>query len=195
MFCGQIGCINGMSNNSGMSQSNSSDSLARPPTSTRTSARTFRTFVVGMVVGAILVIVLLTLVALPLSLTHRTEFPLEGTFGHMAVNLVSSLNAGNAGNPLEKNDKTLTDGGDLYNTNCSSCHGDHGDAKDAKGKLIGGNYPPPADLTSANTQGKSDAQLYWIIKHGLSFTAMAAYPDFSDNQLWSIVTYIRSLKK
>jgi mono/diheme cytochrome c family protein len=145
-----------------------------------------------MVAGAILVIILLILVGLPLSLAHHTEFPLEGTLGHLAVNLVSSLNAGNVVNPLVKNDKTLADGGDLYNTNCSSCHGDHGDGK---GKIVDGYYPPPADLTAANTQGKSDAQIRWIIKHGLSFTAMAAYSDFDDQQLWSIVIFIRSLKK
>src|SRR5262245_21344903 len=105
-----------MSNNNGMSRSNRSGSLVRAATSTRT-------FVKGIVVCAILVIVLLILVGLPLALTHHTEVPLEGTIGHLAVNLISSLNAGNAVNPLVKSDKTLADGGDLYNTNCASCHG------------------------------------------------------------------------
>src|SRR5437867_1380530 len=98
-----------------MSRSNSSDSPKGAPTS-------IRTFVTGMVASAILVIVLLTLVGLPLSLAHRTEFPLEGTIGHLAVNLISSLNAGNVVNPLVENDKTLADGEDLYTNNCASCH-------------------------------------------------------------------------
>jgi mono/diheme cytochrome c family protein len=144
-----------------------------------------------MVVGVLLVIVLGIFVGLPFSLTHRAEFPLERDIGGLAVQAVSSLNAGNAVNPLPKNNKTLTDGEDLYANNCSNCHGDKGDGK---GQTTAVYYPPPADLTAASTQDKSDAQLYWIIKHGLSFTAMAAYPEFSDKQLWSIITYIRSLK-
>ena len=125
-------------------------------------------------------------------LTHRTEFPLESAVGGLAVNVISSLNAGNATNPLVENDKTLADGEDLYITNCASCHGDNGDGK---GDFVDQYYPPPTDLTSARTQCKSDAQLRWLIKNGLSFTAMAAYPEFNDQQLWSLVIYMRSLKK
>jgi mono/diheme cytochrome c family protein len=162
----------------------------RAAASARTPPRT-RAFVLGMAAGIILTIALITFVGLPLSLAHRAEFPLEGAFGQFAVNLISSLNAGNAANPLPNDSKTLADGEDLYNNNCASCHGDKGDGK---GLFENGYYPPPANLIAASTQSKSDAQLRWIIKNGLSFTAMAAYPEFDDQQLWSLVTYIRSLK-
>jgi mono/diheme cytochrome c family protein len=150
-----------------------------------------RAFIMGTVAGVIAVLVLGLLVGLPLSLAHRAEFPLESAAGHLAVNLISSLSGGNAVNPLAKNDKTLTDGADLFANNCSSCHGKNGDGK---GDFVNRYFPPAADLTAAGTQGKSDAQLRWIIKNGLSFTAMASYPEFDDDQLWSIVTYIRTLK-
>jgi hypothetical protein len=175
----------GMSNQNDVSGSNSSARRVRVPASTRT-------FVAGMAAGVVLVLALLLVVGLPLSLAHHTELPLEGAVGHWAVNIISSLNAGNAGNPLVSNDKSLADGEDLYNSNCASCHGDHGDGK---GDFVNVYFPPPADLTSDNTQGKSDAQLRWIVQHGLSFTAMAAYPDFDDPQVWSIIIYMRSLKK
>ena len=168
-----------------MSQTNGSDVGGRRPTSVRT-------FVFGMIAGALVVIVLGGLIGLPLMLTHRTEFPLESTVGGLAVNVISSLNAGNATNPLTENDKTLADGEDLYITNCASCHGDTGDGK---GDFVDQYYPPPTDLTSDRTQGKSDAQIRWLIQNGISFTAMAAYPEFNDQQLWSMVIYIRSLKK
>jgi mono/diheme cytochrome c family protein len=168
----------------GISESDKSNSGAHRPALKRA-------FITGMIVGVIMVMVLGIFVGLPLSLAHRAEFPLEGVVGRLAVNFVSSLSGGNAVNPLAKNDKTLTDGEDLFANNCSSCHGKNGDGK---GDFVNRYFPPAADLTAASTQGKSDAQLRWIIRNGLSFTAMAAYPEFDDDQLWSIVTYIRTLK-
>ncbi len=150
-----------------------------------------RHFLLGVAAGVLLATAAGMLVAAPLALAHRTEFPLESAFGALAVNIISAVNAGNSVNPLPANDKTLGDGGDLFANNCSNCHGEKGDGK---GKFINGYYPPPANLTLPNTRNKSDAQLFWIIRHGLSFTAMAAYPNLDDQQTWSLVAYIRSLK-
>src|SRR5205085_10562640 len=42
---------------------------------------------------------------------------------------------------------------------------------------------------------KSDAALFWITKHGLSFTAMPGFGDkFNDDAIWAIVAYMRSLQ-
>ena len=172
-----------MSNN-GSSKSDKADSGAHRPAS-------LRAFILGMVAGVIVVMVLGLLVGLPLLLAHRAAFPLEAEMGQVDINIVSSLFAGNAENPLMLSDKTLADGQDLYNNNCASCHGDKGDGK---GQFVDHYFPPVADLTAAGTQSMSDAQLHWIIRNGISFTAMAAYPEFDDDQLWSIVTYVRTLK-
>jgi mono/diheme cytochrome c family protein len=42
---------------------------------------------------------------------------------------------------------------------------------------------------------KSDAELFWITRNGLSFTAMPGFGDqYSDQDIWQIVAYIRSLQ-
>ena len=171
-------------NKKAVSRSNGANPDTRQPFPTRI-------FVLGIVAGIVLMTLLGMFVAAPLALAHRAELPLERAFGGLAVNIISSVSSGSTVNPLSANDKTLGDGGDLFANNCSNCHGDEGDGR---GKLANGYYPPPANLTAANTQGKSDAQLFWIVRHGLSFTAMAAYADLDDQQVWSLVAYIRSLK-
>ena len=86
-----------------------------------------RVFILGMVAGIALVTLLGMFVVAPLALAHRAELPLESTFGGLAVNIISSVSAGSAANPLPNNDKTLGDGQDLFANNCSNCHGDKGD--------------------------------------------------------------------
>src|SRR5262249_48835955 len=51
------------------------------------------------------------------------------------------------------------------------------------------------DLTGGEAGEKSDAELFWVIKNGLSFTAMPAYRDqYNDDAIWALVTYLRSLQ-
>ena len=77
-------------------------------------------------------------VAMPLVLAHRSAFPLEAAMGQLDINLVSSLFAGNAVDPLPNDDKTLADGGDLFANDCSNCHGEKGDGQ---GKFVGRYFP------------------------------------------------------
>jgi mono/diheme cytochrome c family protein len=50
-------------------------------------------------------------------------------------------------------------------------------------------------LTSAETRNLQDGQLFYIIKNGLGFTPMPSYASqFSDQQIWELVSFIRSLQ-
>ena len=45
-------------------------------------------------------------------------------------------------------------------------------------------------------QEKSDAQLFWILKNGLSFAGMPAFgQQYDDQTLWALVSYMRALPK
>jgi hypothetical protein len=37
----------------------------------------------------------------------------------------------------------------------------------------------------------SDGQMFWAIKNGIEGTAMPAYPDLADWQIWVLVHYVR----
>ncbi|HLZ09580.1 MAG TPA: c-type cytochrome, partial [Chloroflexota bacterium] len=56
-------------------------------------------------------------------------------------------------------------------------------------------YPLATDLTSDNVKEKSDAELFWITKNGLSFTAMPGFgSQYDDATTWQIIQYVRTLQ-
>jgi len=156
-----------------------------------------------MVLGAIIVGAVCIFVVPPLALMHRSAGTLEASFGNAMVNQVASMGAG--GNPPSAAPRASQPGVNLapgtvenagrnaYTGSCAQCHGATGDGKGVLGQST---FPPATDLTSADAKGKSDAQLLWIVKNGLGFTAMPAYGDvYSDQDLVAIVAYVRALQK
>ena len=101
-------------------------------------------------------------------------------------------------NPLPASSDVLQAGKGLYLHDakpmaCALCHGKRGEGK---GPVSGGMMPPARDFTcSAMMREISDGQLFWITKHGSSGTGMMAFPDLSDEQVWQLVHYMRSLAK
>ena len=80
-------------------------------------------------------------------------------------------------------------GGDLYKSKCAACHGPDGKGDTNMGKKLG-----LKDFASADVQGKSDADLKGVISDGKD--KMPSYKGkLSDDQISSLVKYIRSLKK
>jgi mono/diheme cytochrome c family protein len=67
-----------------------------------------------------------------------------------------------------------------------------GDGKGVFGPIT---FPPATDLTKGDAKERSDAQLFYIMKNGLSFTPMPGYASqYSDQDLWAIVSYLRTLQ-
>ena len=56
-------------------------------------------------------------------------------------------------------------------------------------------YPPAPDMTLADTQNRSDGELYYIIENGVRFTGMPAWGagGLNDQDTWKLVLYIRHL--
>ena len=79
-----------------------------------------------------------------------------------------------------------TDGGDLFKHQCATCHG-------ADGKGYSALKTP--DFTDPKVQASlTDKEIVETIKNGRKGTAMPAFADkLSDDQVHSLVTYIRSL--
>ncbi len=80
------------------------------------------------------------------------------------------------------------DGGDLFKQKCAMCHG-------ADGKGYAALKTP--DFTDPKVQASlTDQEITEVIKNGKKDTAMPAFADkLSDDQIQSLVTYIRSLGK
>jgi mono/diheme cytochrome c family protein len=88
-----------------------------------------------------------------------------------------------------------------YHEMCTACHLRPGLAKT---DLTLGLYPRPPALTLAewgyglkfvgNDSDQAAARQFWIIKHGVKGSGMAAYGQtHSDEQIWNLVAFIRRL--
>ena len=94
-------------------------------------------------------------------------------------------------NPFAGNAKVAQLGEYQFRSNCAFCHG--------LGARGGGRGP---DLTRANKRhGNSDAEIFHNIHDGIPGTAMPAATNggigvgMSDEEIWQVVTYIRSIEK
>ena len=159
----------------------------------RPRRRDRRAMALGVVLGAFIAGVLALTLGPPLLLTHRQDLPFERTYAAAMVSLVSRLQAGDATNPRADDPKAVIVGRAAFTGQCSLCHGSRGDGRGAIGPST---YPDAADLTALKTAEKTDAQLFWIVKNGLGFTAMPGFgPVYRDEEIWALVSYIRALQR
>jgi len=143
--------------------------------------------------SAIVALVLVFVVAIPLALTHRQDLPLERVYGDAAVSVVSRVLGGDGANPLANDPRALATGRTAYTGSCAVCHGAKGDGRGVFGPTT---YPDATDFTTEAAKSKTDAQLFWIVKNGLGFTAMPAFSgQYKDADIWAMVAYIRALQR
>lgn len=98
-------------------------------------------------------------------------------------------------NPVAGNAEAITAGQALYMGTCASCHGDSGKGD---GPASASLDPKPADLVAAASEF-TDGSLFYIISEGGAATGMSAtmvsYKSlFSEDELWQLVSYVKSLK-
>jgi len=98
-------------------------------------------------------------------------------------------------NPLKPNRSNRRAGKELFedlsNPSCVACHGKKGNGQ---GQLAGQFDPPPRNFACAATvEGIPGGQLHWIIKNGSPGTAMPPFDYLTDEEIWQLVIYLRSL--
>jgi len=78
-----------------------------------------------------------------------------------------------------------------FGGSCATCHGYDGRKPSDIGRS---QYPPSPDLGSPAVQEWSDAELFWIIKHGVRHSGMPGFGRIhSDEEIWNLVRFVRSL--
>ena len=87
-------------------------------------------------------------------------------------------------NPFANDAVAVASGRDLFAQICQSCHG-----PGAQGSDRG-----PALATTALRQGNADADLFRSIRSGVPGTQMAGFPALSEQDIWRLVTYLRTLQ-
>ncbi|TAF45473.1 MAG: cytochrome c [Sphingobacteriales bacterium] len=100
-------------------------------------------------------------------------------------------------NPLQKSQKNLVEGQQLYLAMCSPCHGDKGAGN---GHIVTlGKYPaPPSYANGVSSRGGAmkdltDGKIYHTIQYGINL--MGSYASqLSPEERWKVVMYVHELQ-
>jgi len=104
---------------------------------------------------------------------------------------IAPSTASKKGNPVESNEKSLKLGKKIYSTMCWTCHGVEGKGEGPAGVSLN---PKPADFTNLKFQNQTDGAIYWKLTTGKG--VMISYENtLTEQQLWSVTNYLRTLKK
>lgn len=95
-------------------------------------------------------------------------------------------------NPYTASSTVLASGRITYQNHCISCHGATGQGDGPQAVSLPGK---PADLTEHMVIGKhTDGQIFLWIQNGIPSSAMPAFgQDLSEEEIWQLVTYLRTL--
>jgi mono/diheme cytochrome c family protein len=85
-------------------------------------------------------------------------------------------------NPYAGQEEATLAGGRIYAEHCSRCHGRNAE----------GTKKRPA-LRSERIQQASDGDLHWILVNGNMRRGMPPWSKLPDQQLWQLITYLKSL--
>ena len=95
-------------------------------------------------------------------------------------------------NPVPANAANISEGRQNFAHYCFACHGLDGQGTGVP--FFDTISPPIPSLVSPSVQSYTDGQLFWVIKYGLWPSGMpAAKGILDDDELWSLVLYIRHL--
>jgi mono/diheme cytochrome c family protein len=116
---------------------------------------------------------------------------LESALMNMAVHSSVRRHAPEVANPVAPTNENLIAGGKMYLNQCAGCHGTPGKARTDANSL---NPPAPA-LAEVGTE-YSEAQIFWVAKHGIRRSGMFANGIWeSDDKLWTLAAYIKRIRK
>jgi mono/diheme cytochrome c family protein len=103
-------------------------------------------------------------------------------------------------NPYPATAENIREGEGHFADHCAICHGNDGSGDTLFGR---GLYPKPPDMRTAETQNKSDGELYYTIENGVRLSGMPAFGPGSipgsgdqrtgDAETWKLLLFIRHL--
>ncbi len=140
--------------------------------------------------------VLLTLAALSSTLVGcraRESSPLEKKVVYWTKRNIT-VGGKHDVNPVKATPEVIADGQQIFGSYCMVCHGL--DGQNTGVPFAKSVAPAVPSLASPEVQAYTDGQLKWIIENGLYPSGMPpSKGDFSDDDMWRMVAYIRHLPK
>ena len=96
-------------------------------------------------------------------------------------------------NPVASTPESIATGQQLYTRSCASCHGRNGQGGPGNDLIPAA----PSLLGDDWSHGSTDGEIFTNIKNGVApdFNMVPFKDKLKDDDIWSIVNYIRSIKK
>ncbi len=114
-----------------------------------------------------------------LAIASRKQSADEGPAAHLSK---APRSAQSLQNPFAGQSDAAAAGHKLYEQHCAQCHG-----PDGRG------LEHAADLRSAPIQDAPPGVLFWALQNGRIRKGMPSWSQLPDQQLWQIVTYLKTL--
>lgn len=112
----------------------------------------------------------------------------------------SPLEARAMKNPVPATPKSIASGKNVYDKYCASCHGATGKGDGEKAAtLVEAGQPKSSDLTDDKwDHGSTDGEIFVNIRDGVGVSGamkgLNGKPGISDEDMWNMVNYIRTLQ-
>jgi mono/diheme cytochrome c family protein len=99
----------------------------------------------------------------------------------------SSEQSGSAALPT---DDDLVAGAEIYKGMCAQCHGQ----LNGRASVLGASFYPPAPQLPGRGTSYSDAEVFWIVKHGIRNTSMPTWRHLlSDENMRQVAAFIKRM--
>ena len=113
---------------------------------------------------------------------------LEARIMPAVLRVAVARRASDQSNPIVATEDNLKAGTRAYKTMCATCHGTAGSGPSEYGQSF---YPAAPPLSGGLPQ-YTDAETFWIIKHGIRNTGMPAWGRMlSDEEIWQVVMALK----
>ena len=156
-----------------------------------------KSFIIGLLTGSIAMIAfafaaMLPVMKLGLIAVNADQPPpaWESRLLGAAVHASVARHAPAQVNPIPPTEENLIAGAEIYTQMCARCHGQANSGR----SVYGSSFYPPAPSLPGHATRYTEAELFWIVKHGVRNTAMPAWSDLlSDQDIWPVVTFLKRL--
>ncbi len=153
-------------------------------------------FVLGMIVGAILLCVAVFCYlwgGFAPTATNAPPYPFERKIAMHALHARADKEAPK-NSPVPVNDVTMMAGANVYTDDCSVCHGLPGQGRTA---IAAGMYPRPPQLFQGTGVTDDPAgETYWKVKNGIRLTGMPGFhASLSDQNIWKVSVMLANADK
>ncbi|MFL6213648.1 MAG: c-type cytochrome [Blastocatellia bacterium] len=117
---------------------------------------------------------------------------LETRFFTMAVRASVTRHAVSDPNADALTEEDIQSGAEIYKAMCALCHGQ----LNGKPSTLGASFYPPAPQLPGHAIFYNEAEVAWIVKHGIRNTAMPAWRSLlSDDDIRKVATFVKRLNE